>query len=166
MVSLAWSICAQPTPLFVTPSPRSYASTLQNEVHSPIRRRWAECWEFAVQMPDAERFSPPQAIFEAHERAVPIRAHHTSLLPPTNYQKSPTALRSTSQPTAHARRPGRTAAIDCATGISIKHLFSTLNASSIELPSTPLYIYYKTLYNKKFPILVLILTNSRVLTRR
>ena len=56
MVSLAWSICARPTPFFVTPSPRSYNCTLQNEVYSPIRRRWAECLEFSVQTPDTAQW--------------------------------------------------------------------------------------------------------------
>ena len=59
-----------------------YASTLQNEVHSPIGRRWAECWEFNVQTSDTESVSPPQAIFEAHEKAASLSAHYASLLPP------------------------------------------------------------------------------------
>ena len=35
-----------PPLLYVDPSPRLYDSIQRNEVRSPIRRRWAECWEF------------------------------------------------------------------------------------------------------------------------
>ena len=48
MASPAWSIFARPPRLFAAPSPRSYASSLLNRFCSPIRRRWAECWEFSI----------------------------------------------------------------------------------------------------------------------
>ena len=106
MASPAWSTFARPLLLFDIPLPRSYAYKTRIEVRSPVWRRWVECWEFSIEMPDAESVFPSLAIDCTRERAAPLSAlHDNSTTPPTTrHTFDPSQRRPAS---VHARRPER-----------------------------------------------------------